>query len=156
MSLSTKAIDRLFERMAATYLSQWTRQFEHVPLADAKTAWAHELSVFAGRLEVFAWALENLPPKVPNLIEFKQLCRQAPRPPEQQLPAPRPDPERLAVELAKLADVQKAAKDSAHLVDPKGWAKALKARDESGEKPNPTVRRFYREALKSHLEPLEA
>jgi hypothetical protein len=156
MSLPTKAIDRLFERLAATYLSQWTRQFEHVPMADAKTAWAHELAGFASRLEAMAWALENLPPKVPNVIEFKALCRQAPRPVEQQLPAPKADPARVASELSKLRDVFKAAAPCAHAVDPKGWAKAILAREKAGEKLNPTSLRFAREALRVHLQPVEA
>ena len=156
MSLPTKAIDRLFERMAATYLNQWTRQFEHVPMADAKTAWAHELAQFSGRLDALAWALENLPPKVPNVIEFKQLCRQAPRPPEQQLPAPKADPARVAAELAKLRDVVKTAAPAAHNFDPKGWAKAILEREKAGEKLNPTSLRFAREALRIHLQPTEA
>jgi hypothetical protein len=156
MSLPMKAVDRLFERMAATYLSQWTRQFEHVPMADAKTAWAHELAPFAGRLDSLAWALENLPTKVPNVIEFKQLCRQAPRPAEPPLPSPKADPARVASELSKLADVKKAAKASVHAVDPKGWAKTILAREKAGEKLNPTSLRFAREALRVHLQPVEA
>ena len=151
MSLPMKAVDRLFERLTATYGAQWLRMWDGVPIQDVKTAWAHELAGFAGRLDSLAWALENLPPKVPNVIEFKALCRQAPRPPEQQLPAPRPDPERLAAELAKLADVKKAAKASAQLVDPKGWAKAIMARHAAGEKLNMTSLRFAREALRLHL-----
>lgn len=156
MSLPTRTIDRLFERMAGTYLSQWTRQFEHVPMQDAKTAWAHELAPYAGRLDAIAWALENLPPKVPNVIEFKHLCRQAPRPPEPQLPAPKADPERVASELSKSREVVKASALNAHAVDPKGWAKAILAREAAGERLNPTTLRFAKEALRVHLQPVEA
>ena len=151
MSLPTKAIDRLFERLAATYTTQWVRQFDFVPLADVKTAWAHELSVFSSRLDVLAWALENLPQKCPNAIEFKALCRQAPRPTEQQLPAPKADPARVAAELSKLSAVVK--RPSAGGIDHKAWAKVILARHDAGEKVRPISLRFAREALRMHLEP---
>lgn len=156
MSLTLNAIDRLFARLIPTYGAQWTRMWEGIPISDVKTAWAYELAPFAGRLDSIAWALENLPPRCPNVIEFKALCRQAPRPPEQQLPLPKADPERVATELSKLRDVATRSALETHAVDPKGWAKTLKARDEAGEKLNPTVRRFYREALRVHLIPEEA
>ena len=152
MSLPMKAVDRLFERLAATYGAQWTRQWADVPIGDVKTTWAHELASFAGRLEALAWALENLPPKCPNVIEFKAVCRQAPRPPEPQLPEPKADPARLAAELAKLADVKKAARAAASTIDDKAWARKLIARRDAGEKLNPTRLRFAREALRLHLE----
>ncbi len=101
MSISIKAIDRLFERLAATYGSAWSRQWSDVPLADVKTAWAHELSGYGGRLEVLAWALENLPERAPNIIEFRNLCRRSPAPEAPRLPEPKADPERLARELSK-------------------------------------------------------
>jgi hypothetical protein len=122
-------------------------------MGAVKTAWSHELAGFAGRLEVLAWALENLPPKCPNVIEFKSICRQAPRPAEPQLPEPKADPARVSAELAKLSDVKRAAKFAAHSVDSKAWAKALIARRDSGEKLNPTCLRFAREALRLHLDP---
>lgn len=150
MSLPTKAIDRLFERLAATYTTQWVRQFDFVPLADVKTVWAHELSVFSGRLDALAWALENLPQKCPNAIEFKALCRQSPRPAEQQLPAPKADPARVAAELSKLATVVK--RPSAGGIDHKAWAKVILARNEAGEKVRPISLRFARDALRMHLE----
>ena len=150
MSLPTKAIDRLFERLAATYTTQWVRQFDFVPMADVKTAWAHELSVFSNRLDVLAWALENLPQKCPNAIEFKALCRQAPRPTEQQLPAPKADPARVAAELSKLATVVK--RPSAGGIDHKAWAKVILARHDAGERVRPISLRFAREALRVHLE----
>lgn len=141
-----KAIDRLFERMAATYGAQWTRMWGDVPIGDVKTAWAHELSPYAQRLESVAWALENLPPKVPNVIEFKMICRQAPLPPEKQLPAPKADPERLARELSKLADMKKQAKSYA--IDHKAWAKRLIEMSDQGIKVRPICLRFAKDALR--------
>ncbi|GAB3188613.1 hypothetical protein [Hydrogenophaga aquatica] len=152
MSLPTKAIDRLFERLAATYGAQWTRQWADVPMADVKAAWAHELSTFAQSLHRIAWALENLPPKCPNVIEFKHLCRQAPSPEAPRLPEPKADPERVKRELAKLGDVRTQTVQTA-TTDHKAWAKRILARHEAGEKINPTSLRFAREALRSHLMP---
>ena len=148
MSLPTKAIDRLFERLAASYGAQWTRQWQDVPMSDVKTSWSHELDVMTVSLHRVAWALENLPPKCPNVIEFKNLCRQAPAPEIPRLPEPKADPERVKAELSKLGDLRaKAASGS--LTDHEAWAKRLIAREKAGEVLNPTVSRFAREALRS-------
>lgn len=151
MSLPNKAIDRLFERLAATYGAAWTRQWVDVPLAEAKTAWAHELSGYASEagLKSVAWALENLPERCPNTIEFRNLCRRAPAPSAPQLPEPKADPGRVAAELAKLATVRKAAAGSTR--DHKAWAKALIARHNAGDPIKPIQLRFAREALRLNL-----
>lgn len=145
-----KAIDRLFERLNLTYGAQWARMWEGMPLNDVKSMWGYELQGFATRLDAIAWALENLPPKAPNAIEFKQLCRLAPLPPEKQLPAPKADPERMRKELAKLGEIRKASTGSMGY-DHKGWARAIITRHEAGEKLNPTTLRFAREALRMNM-----
>jgi hypothetical protein len=149
MSLSNQAIDRLFTRLGATYGSQWDKSLGSAPLGDVKTLWAHELSTYANSLHRIAWALENLPPRCPNVIEFKQICRQAPAPETLALPEPKADPERLKQELAKLADIKKAV--VADKVDHKAWAKKILARYTAGERINPTVLRFAREALRNEV-----
>ena len=148
MSLPMMAIDRLFQRLAATYLSAWSRELASVPLADVKTAWGHELAGFSGNLEAVAWALDNLPPRCPNAIEFKLLCRSAPAKASPALPEPsvKADPARVAAELAKLAPIRKAA--LAPKIDHKAWAKRLIERHNAGEILNPTTLRFAREALR--------
>ena len=151
MSLSMKAVDRLFERMAATYTNAWVRQFDAVPLADVKTAWAHELAGFSGRLEAVAWALENLPDRCPNVIEFKRLCGNAPRPVEPKLPEPKADPERVATELSKLEKSKALAKVNKAASDHKAWARGILARHDAGERVNPTSLRLAREALRMRL-----
>jgi hypothetical protein len=145
MSLPSKAIERLFERLTATYGREWVNRWEGIDLAAIKTVWAHELSVYANHLEDIAWALENLPARAPNVIEFKQLCRSAPRQDVQALPAPPADPERVKAEMAKLHDVLKAKPTSRH--DPKAWAKTILARDAAGDKLSAISVRFAKEAL---------
>jgi hypothetical protein len=146
MSLSTKAIDRLFERLAATYGVAWAHQWTSVPIADAKAAWAHELSGFGGQMDALAWGLENLPERCPNVIEFRNLCRRAPAPELPRLPEPKANPERLRAELAKLADVR------AKVANPKpdgakDWARRIIGRFNAGDKVRPVSLRFAREAL---------
>lgn len=147
--LTTKAIDRLFDRLAATYGNEWARRWEGLDHAAIKTLWAHELDSFGARLDAIAWALENLPSRAPNVIEFRNLCRSAPRPPEALLPEPKADPARVAAELAKLDTVRKQA--NASRVDHKAWARRLMARHEAGDVLKPIQLRFAREALRLHL-----
>lgn len=154
MSLPIRAIDRLFDRLTLTYGRAFMAQWEGIPdkqLADLKTLWADELGQFRDRLECVAWALENLPTRAPNVVEFRNLCRSSPRPPDLQLPEPKADPARVAAELAKLADVKKAALSAVNWIDSKGWARRHIARHEAGEKVRPIVLRFAREALRMHL-----
>lgn len=146
MSLPMKAIDRLFERLGATYGKQWTSMWDSTPMSDVKSLWAHELSAYTNNLEALAFALENLPPRVPNCIEFKQLCRMAPR--KDDAPAieyVKADPARVQAEMAKLRDVLKAKPASTY--DPKAWARIIIARHEAGETIRPLNLRFAREAL---------
>lgn len=152
MSLPTKAVDRLFERLAATYGAAWTRQWADVPLSDVKTAWAHELAGYASEtgLKAVAWALENLPERAPNVIEFRAICRRAPAPELPRLPEPKADPERLKRELSRLGDIR-AKVVSESRIDHKAWARRILARHDAGEKINPTSLRFAREALRLHL-----
>lgn len=145
MTMPMKAVDRLFERLAATYGAQWTRQWQDVPMADVKSAWAHELSTFSGSLHRLAWALENLPPKCPNVIEFKALCRQAPAPDTPRLPEPKADPERVRTELAKLSEIKDRSLSRTR--DGREWARAIVKRHQLCERINPTTLRFAREAL---------
>ena len=150
MSLPLKAIDRLFERMAATYGGQWTRQWADVPIVDVKAAWGHELSMYADNLKALAWALENLPERCPNVIEFRNLCRAAPKPEAPRLPEPKADPERVMRELSRLGELRKRVLSVS--VGQKDWAHRIIARYNAGEKINPTTYRFAREALHMEIE----
>ena len=144
MSISLKAVDRLFERLAATY-PNWSRQWLDVPESDVKTAWAHELSGFENNLHALAWALENLPERCPNVIEFRNLARRAPEADKPRLPEPKADPARLKAELAKLGDIKAQVKNSA--IDPKDWAKTILKRHNEGAKINITTLSMARCAL---------
>jgi hypothetical protein len=102
MNLPVRVIDRLFERLLATYGAQWQGLWAGVPIADVKSLWAAELAVFGERLEAIGWALERLPERPPNLVQFKALCRDAPRAEAPALPLPDRDPARMAQALQSL------------------------------------------------------
>lgn len=146
MSLHPQAIDRLFMRLGATYGAQWDRSLGETPLSDIKAMWAHELSVFGHSLHRIAWALENLPPRCPNVIEFKNICRQAPAPEVERLHEPKADPARLQAELSKLGEIR-AQVTKTERVDHKAWARRILARVQAGEKVRPISLRFAKEAL---------
>ena len=146
MTLPIKAVDRLFERLGATYGEQWNRQWVNIPINDVKSAWGHELSGFAGQLEAIAWGLENLPERCPNVIEFRNLCRRAPAPELPRLPEPKADPERVRRELSKLGQIKQQVL-TIKTLDSKEWARRLIARHEGGENLKPVVLSFAREAL---------
>jgi len=144
MSLSTQAIDRLFQRLSATYGAHWTRQWADVPMTDIKTVWSHELSMFSDNLKAIGWALENLPDYCPNLMQFKTLCKQAPKPDYKHLESPKAPLDLVDSEILKMVKtLVEPQKDK----DYKAWAKRLKARDEAGEVLSPHQIWSYKTAL---------
>ena len=153
MSLSAKAIDRIFDRLAVTYGAAWERSLGSAPISDVKTCWAHELSGFSGRLEFVAWALENLPEDPPNAIKFRNLCRMAPTPDVPKLPEPKADPARVRAEVAKLMDAVGIKRGpQAKPSDHKAWAKCILAEQEDSGKVSAIRLRFAREALANTVE----
>jgi hypothetical protein len=146
MTLPIKAIDRLFERLGATYGAAWTRQWVDIPINDVKTAWAHELQGYASNLQPIAWALENLPERCPNVIEFRNLCRHAPAPEVPRLPEPKIDPERLKQELAKLSSIRASVAPGSN--DGRDWARRIIGRLEAGERINPATLKCAKDALR--------
>jgi hypothetical protein len=148
MSLSIAAVERLFDRLSMTYGSEFRNKWNGIPLNEVKSAWAHELGIFNDNLHAIGWALQNLPDRCPNLIEFKSLCKQAPRPTTMALDAPKAPVEvvdRVLAEIAATA-LQTPRDENGH-VDHKRWAKKLKMRHERGEKLSLYQIKCYKTAL---------
>lgn len=143
MSLPLQAVDRLFDRLAATYGAAFLRSYEGVEPAAVKTVWAHELSGFASNLQALAWALENLPERAPNAIEFRNLARKAPAAEAPRLPEPKADPERVRVELAKLGQMKTAI--NGRRTVKADWAHRIVKKAESGVPVAAAVLRMARE-----------
>lgn len=146
MSLPLQAVDRLFDRLTATYGRQFLNMYEGMNSNAIKTIWAHELGGYTQRMGDIAWALENLPERAPNAIEFRNLCRKAPTPDNIPLPAPPADPGRVRAELAKLRPMVAAAA-SAGANRNIEWARRIVGRYEGGEKVNALPLQMAREAL---------
>ncbi len=144
MSLSLQAVDRLFDRLTATYGRQFLSLYEGLDVNAVKTVWASELGGFSNNLNALAWALENLPARVPNAIEFKFLCRLAPTPEVQRITEPAANPARLRAELAKLGEIVKQDVGPSNSRD---WARRIMARAEGGERIAPCTLLFARQAL---------
>lgn len=143
MSLSPQVVDRLFDCLTATYGRDFTGRWEGLDAAAVKASWAHELAGCAQCLHVIAWALEHLPERAPNVIEFRALCRKAPAKEVPLLPSPPADTGRVAAELAKARAVVDAG--SVGRVD---WARAVLGRVEAGDRMvTPTAAAMARAAL---------
>ncbi len=148
MSLPSQTIDDLFDRLAATYGRQWFLLWDGVEAGAVKALWGHELAAFAGKRErCITWALENLPTRCPNAIEFKQLCRQAPSPDAPMLPLPKANPERMRAEFEKLAPTLTAMQSSIEAKDCLAWARAILVDVRGGIRRTPTVVAMARRAL---------
>jgi hypothetical protein len=148
MSISIAAVERLFDRLSMTYGTEFKNKWNGMPLNEVKSAWAHELGIFADNLNAIGWALQNLPDRCPNLIEFKSLCKQAPRPFITALEAPKAPVEVVDRVLAEIAaKALKTPCDENGHVDHKRWAKKLKKRHESGEKLSLYQIKCYKTAL---------
>jgi len=144
--MTPRAIDRLFERLQLTYGQAWLKLWDGIPINELKTQWAHELASFNEHLDMVAWALEHLPERPPNVIQFKNLCRQAPKPePLQALPPPKPDQSRLRLELEKLGALKAASQQAK--TDGKEWARIILAKHQNGQSIPSVNLRFAREAL---------
>lgn len=143
-------IDRLFTRLAATYGADWTRQWASVPIGDVKTAWGHELASFISDLPAIGNALDNLPERCPNVIQFKALCK-ACRTVNATLllPEPKSDPAFVAQVLAKMADAPIRT-------DGKEWARRRIARGAVGDLLSPYGLKCAQDALGISTKMVEA
>ena len=145
MVLPTKAVERLFEKLQLTYGTEFTNKWGELNSMDLMTNWAFELAQFADNLNAIGWALQNLPDRCPNLIEFKNLCKQAPRPVTVALDAPKAPVEVIDREISKmLAGLVKKPTDAG---DHKRWARRLKERHKKGEHLSPYQINCYKTAL---------
>jgi hypothetical protein len=137
-----EVIDRLFNRLAASYGAEWTRQWAGMPISDVKTTWGHELSLFLGDLKAISYALDNLPERCPNVIQFKALCR-AGRTVKTtlMLPEPKSNPAFIAQVVAQLAA-------PGPKIDGLDWARRIMARQADGEYINPFTLQQAKAALR--------
>lgn len=139
MSLPSAWVDRLFARISIRYGRQWVSQWEGVDANLVKADWGDVLDGFeAGDI---AYALEHMPAeRPPTVMQFRDLCRKAPR--ESPLALPPPD---VNTEVARTAV---AALQMPATRDGKTWARELRERELAGL----GLTKFQREAWRQVLE----
>ena len=122
MSLPLPVIERLFDRLASTYGTDFTNRYVG-EVAKVKSVWAYELAGFGSNLKAIAYGLENLPERAPNIIEFRNLCCKAPESAPLMLDRPKADPKIIAMIVDGLKPLAKSDRlDWARLIvaNPKG------------------------------------
>ncbi|CAM8658364.1 hypothetical protein MCEMIEM13_01509 [Comamonadaceae bacterium] len=141
MSLPLNAIDRLFDRLLATYGRDFSARWEGLDQGAVKSSWAHELTGYEKNLKAIGWALENLPERAPNVIEFRNLCRRAPSLEPLRLESPKVDP---VIAAQVLGGLRQSAPQPANRLD---WARAIVADVAAGMKRSPAVLKMAKDAL---------
>jgi len=144
MSLPLPWVDRIFDKMTLTYGQHFLNRWRDIDLNAVKSDWMHELSGFEKAPHAIAFGLSNLPETAPSVVQFKNLCRQAPAAEIPALPEPVADPSRVRAELAKLAPLREKLAAIPSKVDFKAWAKVIL---ESPQGRTPTTLQMARNAL---------
>lgn len=147
MSVPIQWVEKIFTKLILVYGMDFLRRWEGIPIAEVKTDWAYCLSGFVDHPQAIAFALENLPDsRPPTALEFRSICRQAPKVSLPQLNASKADYAVVADQLSKIGkSVGIASPDQKR--DHKLWAKRLKERHQKGEKLNLVQVSAYRNAL---------
>lgn len=140
--LSSQAVDQIFAQLTTAWGRNFLAQYEGQDLQTVKGYWANTLAGLEKRPYAIAYAIDNLPAKQMNALEFRDLCRRAPLPAVAYLPPPKPNPERARAALREIRQAFTVEKD------PLDWARKLQARDQAGERLTLAQRESYRTALK--------
>lgn len=135
-------VDKLFHKFALVYGVHIARQYSGLDPIEVKQEWARCLGGFRDRPDAIKFALENLPSdRCPTMLQFRDLCRQSPKPAVLGLDAPKADKVVVDKEMAKIV------RDAFRVTDPLGWAKKLKERHDAGERLSSLQIKAYQEAL---------
>lgn len=109
--LPVACIDKIFMKMALAYGRDFIYKYEGIPEEELKIDWAETLAGFYNHPEAIAYALQNLPDgKPPTAMEFRAICRRAPKKELPALPSPKVDKVRLAEFAHKSEELVKKEK----------------------------------------------
>ena len=78
MTMPSSWVDKIFQKLTLTYGRDFLGRWEGIPLDEVKVDWAHELGGYEQAPHAINYALTNLPPKAPTVLEFRAICRLAP------------------------------------------------------------------------------
>jgi hypothetical protein len=86
MSLPIEWVEKIFSRLQGVYGNSFTAKYStgihdgvDSGIENAKRTWCDELAGFKTWPEAIGYALKHLPEKAPNAIEFREVCRRAPK-----------------------------------------------------------------------------
>lgn len=148
MAMPSAWIDRIFEKLQLVYGSHFTGRWSGVSIEAVKADWAHELDGMENHPEAIKHALQHLPiDQPPTVLQFRQLCRNAPSKPDPMLPAPELNKAVASAALAQAAKVTNRIGD--HLTP----IRALMQRELAGPDHRLTKfqREFWRKALRQEI-----
>jgi len=137
-----KSIARIFKNLKLVYGAQFQREYlDGFEEEEVIELWAQRLEYWLDKPYAIDYALEHLPVRCPNVIEFKNLCKQAPAPVLMKLPAPQPEPtpERLAMIDRFLEKCRKSPSGPVESPSYRAWQKVQR-----GEPVSYYVRELYK------------
>jgi len=128
---ASKIIHKIFTHLTFTYGLEFTRNIDLVDYRDLTDFWAKSLNYYVPEKNwAVDWALDNLPIRCPNLIEFRNLCSRAPLPLRLQPKQPECSPvsfeRRMEIER-EISELMKRLK-SETLIDAKAKTRAAALR----------------------------
>jgi hypothetical protein len=134
-------VQTIFAKMIVRYGTLWTGRITGADEMLLLRDWGMGLAGY--RKEAIVWALENLPADAPPLLgQFKAIVGRAPEPRQQVIEAPKPDPARVASELARMRSAMTER-------DRLQWAYDLQERESKGDRLTAGQRTAWRDALAS-------
>ena len=131
MSLPAPWVDRIFEKLTLVYGRDFAGRWEGMKMGDVKTDWGHELDGLQANPKCIAYALQNLPEKLPpTVLQFRAIAYKCPSENEHLLPLPRASAEKIAAELLRMGGMREKPAQT----DMKEWARRIVSRHEQGDK----------------------
>lgn len=142
MPLPASWVERIFQKLSLVYGRDFISRWEGQEMAAVMADWGHELDGWQHQPEAIRYALEHLPvDKPPTVLQFRALCNR------------RPEPTALAITNDVRAEPEKVAALAASITrapqnDHRAWARALRDREQGGERLSMAQRDAWRTALK--------
>ena len=139
MALDERCVNAIHARLLVRYGTRWVSMWSGIPEEAVKADWANELHGLGG--DAISHALEHLPPEFPpTVLQFKALALRRTEPKLPALPAPKPDPEKVAEIVASVKQITRGSPG-------RDWAHRLREREERGEPLSHAQRTMWRAAL---------
>jgi len=149
--LDESVIEKILSKLALTYGVRFNDVYAGMDSVMVRRNWAKELGDVSR--EGIDYAVENLPERFPpNVLEFRKLC-QSRRTEAALLALPPPRPVGVSEAVAReVARIRAAQRD----IDPRAWARRMRARELACERLTPTQREMWRDALREPPPPKES